>query len=87
MLTCELYISDNTELKKFERAIFIRLDKMDQKLSAIESLLRSGGQQTGDFSEFLLNPCRTTQELNDLCSNMQDGEYRKKTVSTFNRRL
>jgi len=87
MLTCELHISGNTELKKLERAMFIRLDKMDQKLSAIETLLRSIGQPTIDISEYLLNPCRSTQELNDLCSKMKDREYRNKTVSTFNSRL
>ncbi|XP_077092444.1 uncharacterized protein LOC143744652 isoform X2 [Siphateles boraxobius] len=68
----------NTELKKLERAMFIRLDKMDQKLSAIETLLRSIGQPTIDISEYLLNSCRSTQELNDLCSKMKDSEYREK---------
>lgn len=85
MLTCQLHISDNTELKKLERAIFIRLDKMDQKLSTIETLLRSIAQPT-DISEFFLNPCKSIEELEELCLRMKDSECKKKTVSKFNSR-
>lgn len=86
MLTRELHISDNTELKKVERAMIIRLDRMDQRLSTIETLLRSVAQPS-NISEFLIKPCQSPQELEDLCSSMKDTEYRKKTVSKFNSRL
>lgn len=72
----------NSELKKLERAIFVRLDKMDQNLSDIKSLLLGlVPQQSDSVDDFMLNPCQSTRELHDLCIKLKDQEYKKKVVS------
>lgn len=72
----------NSELKKLERAIFVRLDKMDQNLSDIKSLLLGlVPQQSDSVDDFMLNPCQSTHELDDLCIKLKDQEYKKKVVS------
>nr|XP_055050306.1 uncharacterized protein LOC129436067 [Misgurnus anguillicaudatus] len=70
----------STELKKLERAMFVRLDKLEQKMSAIETLLRTVVQTSDTSCEFLVNPCQSSQELDDLCLKLQDNDFRKKTV-------
>ncbi|XP_048011062.1 uncharacterized protein LOC125261445 isoform X3 [Megalobrama amblycephala] len=57
----------NTELKKVERAIIVRLDKMDQRMSAIETLLRSVAQPS-DISEFLIKPCQRACRNWKICA-------------------
>lgn len=77
-------ISENSEMKKLERAIFVRLDKVDQKLADIKSMLLGLVPPNDSSDEFLLNPCQSTNELDELCMKLKDGEYKNKTVSYLN---
>ncbi|XP_051957456.1 uncharacterized protein LOC127625999 [Xyrauchen texanus] len=73
-------ISENSEMKKLERAIFVRLDKVDQKLADIKSMLLGLVPPNDSSDEFLLNPCQSINELDELCMNLKDGEYKNKTI-------
>ncbi|XP_057187008.1 uncharacterized protein LOC130552627 [Triplophysa rosa] len=67
-----------------ERRICLKLEQIhaDIKtaLGTIQQSVSRPGASASDLTEVLEEPCRTVAELEDLCDQLKDADFRKKTI-------
>ncbi|KAI7795618.1 transposase domain-containing protein [Triplophysa rosa] len=67
-----------------ERRICLKLEQIhaDIKtaLGTIQQSVSRPGASASDLTEVLKEPCRTVAELEDLCDQLKDADFRKKTI-------
>ncbi|XP_016315157.1 uncharacterized protein LOC107667931 [Sinocyclocheilus anshuiensis] len=69
------------ESSKFERAVLLRLNQVDERLQNIERLLRTNMcSEPPEGREILEKPCNTPTELEDLCTMLKDPAYKKRVI-------
>nr|XP_023691691.1 uncharacterized protein LOC111856181 isoform X2 [Paramormyrops kingsleyae] len=72
--------------ENLERRVLLKLDQMDGDMkNAIESMLQAtthpSTSSRSDVTELLEEPCKTVKELEQLCSQLKDAEFRKKMMA------
>lgn len=68
--------------ENLERRIMLKLDQINIT-SAAETMQQSTSQPStsvSDLTEVLEQPCKTVEELEELCDKLKDAEFRKKMV-------
>ncbi len=69
-----------------ERRLHLKLDQMHADIkTALEAIQQSASQPStstsaSDLTEVLEEPCKTVEELEDLCKMLKVVDFRKKTV-------
>lgn len=62
----------------------LKLDQIQNHItSAVETMQQSVSQPStsvSDLTEVLEKPCKTVEELEELCGKLKDAEFRKKMV-------
>lgn len=74
------YILDDSCIPAYMRAIFMRLDKIEQSLETIQSILTKDMRSDDPEIEELTSPLKTPAELKEASEKRKDRAHRKKVV-------
>ncbi|XP_016380033.1 uncharacterized protein LOC107717711 [Sinocyclocheilus rhinocerous] len=70
--------------ENLERRVMLKLDQIQNNItSAVETMQQSMSQPStsvSDLTEVLEKPCKTVEELEELCDKLKDAEFRKKMI-------
>lgn len=74
------YILDDSTTPAYARAVFMRLDKIEQSLETIKSILTRDMRSDDPEIEVFSRPLKTPAELEELSEKLMDRSHRKKVV-------
>ncbi len=76
-----LFKEGNSSFFKYERAVFLKLNKIEERLFNVEHLLRTSmASGLPEIQDILDKPCNTPEDLEQFCKKLNDSTFRQRVV-------